>query len=125
VFFFKKINLIINRIELIVIDLTKYIYNFLSLTLNTYNVLPFNITSNNYVVSNFVLNNKLYRFKSKFSLYDYILIIYRNTLSYIISLNFFLKQSFSFSFYYLQGFIFLLFIDACLTDDEPLWEPIE
>ena len=34
-------------------------------------------------------------------------------------------RSFSFGFYYLQGFTFLLFIDACLTDDEPLCEPIE
>jgi hypothetical protein len=37
----------------------------------------------------------------------------------------FFKTSFSFGFYYIQGFAFLLFIDACLTDDEPLWEPIE
>lgn len=28
-------------------------------------------------------------------------------------------------FYYIQGLIFVLFVDACLTDDEPLWEPIE
>jgi hypothetical protein len=35
------------------------------------------------------------------------------------------NKSFSFGFRYMQGFIFLLFIDACLTDDEPLWEPIE
>jgi hypothetical protein len=34
-------------------------------------------------------------------------------------------KSFSFSWYYINGFIFILFIDACLTDDEPLWEPIE
>ena len=34
-------------------------------------------------------------------------------------------KTFSFGFYYLRGFVFLLFIDACLTDDEPLWEPIE
>jgi hypothetical protein len=34
-------------------------------------------------------------------------------------------KSFSFSWYYLSGFTFILFIDACLTDDEPLWEPIE
>jgi len=34
-------------------------------------------------------------------------------------------QAFGAGFYYLQGFSFLLFIDACLTDDEPLWEPIE
>jgi hypothetical protein len=25
----------------------------------------------------------------------------------------------------MRGIVFLLFIDACLTDDEPLWEPIE
>ena len=34
-------------------------------------------------------------------------------------------KTFSFSWYYVNGFIFILFIDACLTDDEPLWEPIE
>jgi len=36
-----------------------------------------------------------------------------------------INKSFSFGFFYLQGFAFILFIDACLTDDEPLWEPIE
>lgn len=36
-----------------------------------------------------------------------------------------LNKSFSFGFFYIQGFAFILFIDACLTDDEPLWEPIE
>jgi hypothetical protein len=34
-------------------------------------------------------------------------------------------RSFSFGFMYIQGLTFILFIDACLTDDEPLWEPIE
>ena len=29
-------------------------------------------------------------------------------------------KSFSFSFYYMQAMVFVLFIDACLTDDEPL-----
>jgi hypothetical protein len=37
----------------------------------------------------------------------------------------FSKRTFGFGFYYIQGFAFVLFIDACLTDDEPLWEPIE
>jgi len=40
-------------------------------------------------------------------------------------LNLNLLKTLSFGFYYLQGFVFILFIDACLTDDEPLWEPIE
>jgi hypothetical protein len=35
------------------------------------------------------------------------------------------RRTFSFGFYYLRGMVFILFIDACLTDDEPLWEPIE
>lgn len=35
------------------------------------------------------------------------------------------KISFSFGFYHLRALVFILFIDACLTDDEPLWEPIE
>ena len=43
-------------------------------------------------------------------------------LSYITTL---FNKSFSFGFFYLQGFAFILFIDACLTDDEPLWEPVE
>lgn len=34
-------------------------------------------------------------------------------------------KTYSFGFSYLQGFLFLLLTDACLTDDEPLWEPVE
>ena len=30
------------------------------------------------------------------------------------------NKTFSFGFYYLRGLIVILFIDACLTDDEPL-----
>lgn len=54
-------------------------------------------------------------------------LIFFNKLSYPL-INFFLenmKRTFSFGFYYIRGFVFILFIDACLTDDEPLWEPIE
>lgn len=36
-----------------------------------------------------------------------------------------LTRAFGFGFIYLRGAAMLLFIDACLTDDEPLWEPIE
>jgi len=56
--------------------------------------------------------------KIKFTLY-----LYLNSFTFYIK-NLVLK-SFSFGFSYIQGFTFLLFIDACLTDDEPLWEPIE
>jgi len=45
-----------------------------------------------------------------------------DVLTYIQNIT---NRTFSFGFLYLQGFVFILFIDACLTDDEPLWEPIE
>lgn len=35
------------------------------------------------------------------------------------------RRSFSYGFIYVVGFSTILFIDACITDDEPLWEPIE
>lgn len=52
-------------------------------------------------------------FNSKYNIFQTL----RNILKNIIMLN---KISFSFGFYYIQGFICILFIDACLTDDEPL-----
>ena len=36
-----------------------------------------------------------------------------------------IKRSFGFGFQYLYGLSIILFIDAVITDDEPLWEPIE
>jgi hypothetical protein len=45
--------------------------------------------------------------------------------SFIVWLRDLINRSFSFGFFYLRGFFVILFIDACLTDDEPLWEPIE
>lgn len=35
------------------------------------------------------------------------------------------RKTFGAGFFYLKGLIIVFFIDACLTDDEPLWEPIE
>jgi len=43
---------------------------------------------------------------------------------YVKSIHFFAldtsKKTFSFGFYYVRGLVVILFIDACLTDDEPL-----
>ena len=58
-------------------------------------------------------SSKLLSPKIKFTLY-----LYLNSFTFYIK-NLILK-SFSFGFSYIQGFTFLLFIDACLTDDEPL-----
>jgi len=35
------------------------------------------------------------------------------------------KQTFGEGFLYIRGLLIIFFVDACLTDDEPLWEPIE
>ena len=50
-------------------------------------------------------------------LYTYFNNFVRNYFSLFLD-NF--KRTFSFGFYYLRGLFFILFIDACLTDDEPL-----
>lgn len=58
-----------------------------------------------------------------FTKIKFILHLYTN--SFVFYIKNLISKSFSFGFSYIQGFTFLLFIDACLTDDEPLWEPIE
>ena len=50
-------------------------------------------------------------------LYVYFNNFFKNYFSIFID-NF--RRTFSFGFYYLRGLFFILFIDACLTDDEPL-----
>ena len=56
------------------------------------------------------------------SINTYVQLSFKNFWFYVSSI---MNKSFGFSFYYLKGFVFVLFIDACLTDDEPLWEPLE
>lgn len=101
-----------------------------------------NVISNiNYIYywnrNNFVLDIKKYKinFLQKNNLTNSVPlnnVTYLNLLFYIKffknilnSLRLTLNKSFSFGFHYIKGFAFILFIDACLTDDEPLWEPIE
>ena len=47
------------------------------------------------------------------------------TNNFVDTLRSLLNLTTGFSFTYLLSFSFILFIDACLSDDEPLWEPIE
>jgi hypothetical protein len=35
------------------------------------------------------------------------------------------KKTFGEGYFYIRGLFIIFFIDACITDDEPLWEPIE
>lgn len=41
------------------------------------------------------------------------------------STYYFYKNTFGDGYYFIKGLILIFFIDATLTDDEPLWEPIE
>ena len=73
-----------------------------------------------YFESTLTQNNLTYSYNSQLS--TYVQLSFKNLLFYVSSI---MNKSFGFSFYYLKGFVFVLFIDACLTDDEPLWEPLE
>lgn len=85
----------------------------------------------NYITSNRSNTSHLsqLRFRNNFDVnlknfeIRFILKYFLNSLSQIFSdIN---AKTFSFGFLYLRGLFVVLFIDACLTDDEPLWEPIE
>lgn len=68
----------------------------------------------------------LTKFDIYYSPYHYFYFFLKNSVlkhTYFICESF--KRTLSFGFYYIRGLLFLLFVDACLTDDEPLWEPIE
>lgn len=54
--------------------------------------------------------------------YLFLLTLSKETLPTVFDI---IKRSFSFGFTHVRGLFLILFIDACLTDDEPLWEPIE
>ncbi len=47
---------------------------------------------------------------------------FKNILIYLIDQR---KRIFGEGFIFIRGLFIIFFIDACLTDDEPLWEPIE
>ena len=83
----------------------------------------YNIKKNFKFLLNSFTNNNLTKLFITPRLINFYSLLLLNTLSSNVS-NI-VKRSFSFGFMYLIGFSFILFIDACITDDEPLWEPIE
>jgi hypothetical protein len=85
----------------------------------THHKLPINTNLYNLKIPNLTLVKSMDWF-NLFILYTKI--VYK---AFSFDIKIIIYKSFSFSWYYLTGFIFILFIDACLTDDEPLWEPIE
>lgn len=54
-----------------------------------------------------------------------IYLLYHNWKKYSITLLTVFKTTFGDGFLYLRGLFVIFFIDATITDDEPLWEPVE
>lgn len=74
------------------------------------NIILFYI-SNYYNINTFIMNIFVY-LNMNFKYYS------------VLFLDIF-KRTFGDGFLYLRGLFILFFIDACLTDDEPIWEPVE
>jgi hypothetical protein len=80
-----------------------------------------NIIKNNFII--FFLYNNI---NSNFS-FLFLNFIKTNLNFKVISIYFLniYKRTFGEGFFYIRGLFIIFFIDACVTDDEPLWEPIE
>jgi len=101
------------------------------LKFKTFNFKNFKIHNNFIIFKNFVNNKFIYNFNQN-KISNYI-----NNKFFIISKNFFLlkkvnvfyfllyKNTIGDGYYYIRGLFIIFFVDACVTDDEPLWEPIE
>ncbi len=85
-------------------------------------------------------NNYFFLFKSNFlffyvfnkfsPLLNYLYYLFNisfivNKKIFLIFFNNFIKKTFGEGYLYIRGLFIIFFIDSLLTDDEPLWEPIE
>ncbi len=70
-----------------------------------------------YLVSNFSSQN-IYNF----NLFYFLQNTFKQALIYLLDVW---KRTIGDGFIYLRGLFIIFFIDACLTDDEPIWEPVE
>ena len=84
---------------------------------NSRNIIHFD---NNIIV--FYVNNY---YNVTNSITNWLLYLNINSKHYSILLLSNFKKTFGDGFLYLRGLFILFFIDACLTDDEPIWEPVE
>ena len=102
-----------------------YIYYLILWTSNSNNKLKVNYSFIRFLFFDKInkrIINKNFIFKNIYFLSDKINLIYvnLNINSLTKYIKFLINTSFSFSFLYIRAFVFILFIDACLTDDEPL-----
>lgn len=98
------------------------------------NILNNNTFSSYFLYSKYDKKNVLFPIKkinidknlnTGFSYRDLIFNLFRVINDFFKSILWNFRFTFVHGFYYIQSFFVILFIDALLCDDEPLWEPIE
>lgn len=98
---------------------------------NNLNSLFLNKKKNFSAFSNLVTNNFFifFLYNNVNNVFNFIILnsiktnfVFKKTFIRILDLY---KRTFGEGFFYIRGLFIIFFIDACVTDDEPLWEPIE
>ena len=69
-----------------------------------------------------LLKNITHNFKDSFANFYTFTIFFKKLFNQVFVL---FRKTLGSGFFYLKGMFIVFFLDACLTDDEPLWEPIE
>ncbi len=108
--------------------LTSVVYNNISpfsqklTTLPKYNSLDINksILDNN--VSLYLITNSYYQYTYNLNFFYSLQNTFKLTFVYLLDV---FKRTIGDGFIYIRGLFIIFFIDACLTDDEPIWEPVE
>lgn len=86
-----------------------------------FNLNIFFLFKNNFIIY-FYCNKQLALLRLLFTFFLNFTLNFKNILTILL---FFKKKTFGEGFVYLRGLFIIFFIDACVTDDEPLWEPLE
>lgn len=86
-----------------------------------FNLNIFFLFKNNFIIY-FYCNKQLALLRLLFTFFLNFTLNFKNILTILL---FFKKKTFGEGFIYLRGLFIIFFIDACVTDDEPLWEPLE
>lgn len=94
--------------------------NFLNIKNSNFVYLS-SIFKNNFIIY-FLLNNLKNTLNFFFLNFIKTNFIFKNFTIYLLDVY---KRTFGEGFLYVRGLFLIFFIDACVTDDEPLWEPIE
>ncbi len=92
-----------------------YSFNYLLSFKNFYSFI------NNFFIF-YYFNNTNNLFSSFFSNFIKTNLVFKQLNLYFLEIY---KRTIADGFLYLRGLFLIFFIDACVTDDEPLWEPIE